>query len=554
MSSVHTHPDEGLLLRYLDGETPGREMRRVRRHLEACWECRAAAEELQKTIAACVRYRQQVLQGYLPPAPAVWADLTRGFARIDAEMAAASWTARVARWLTPAPAVRWALSAAAVLALAVGLYYQFHETPSVQAATLLRRAVVASETHPVPARRIQVRTRKAKFLLSDRRAAADVAGMFRAAHYDFDDPLSARSYSAWRDGLAEKRDEVRTVADPVEPGKACYEVRTLAAAGEMASASLMLRTTDLLPVEGRFEFRSQEWVEMSEFSEASATEGGTPATTRLEAPVRRAEPSRPAAVPSGSSASVSEELRVVAALHAIGADLGDPVDVKLSEGRVLVSGVGIPAARQREIRSKLDAIPGVTVEFAEAPAQVEQALPAANPAPPEPQASGVAPWQTALEKQLGGRVEFERFSAQMLDWSDAVMARAYALRDLAQRFPADAEARMSAPDRTLLDDLAREDARGLASRIENLHRTLAPVLASLGGPQAAAQGRPAGGERAWQPAAEEAYRAARRAEMLLSVLTGATPEKADSRNVPGGLMAALEDARAALADCQKALR
>jgi anti-sigma factor RsiW len=552
MSTVQTHPDEGLLLRYLDGEAPGRRVRQVRRHLEACWECRAGAEDLERTIAACVRYRQQVLQAHLPAPPAAWADLSRGFARIDAEVAAASWTARVRQWLKPSPAVRWAASAAAVLALAAGLYYQFHETPSVQAAALLRRAVVAGEAHPAPARRIQVRTPKAKFWLGDRAAAAEVAGMFRAARYDFDDPLSARSYSQWRDSLAEKRDEVRTVADPVEPGKACYEIRTVAAAGPLASASLMLRTADLLPVEGRFEFRDQDWVELTGFPEVSATEGGTPATTRLETPLRRAEPSRPAAVPSGSSASISEELRVLAALHAIGADLGDPVEVKLEDGKVLVSGVGVPAERQREIRARLDAIPGVEIDFADAPAGVGQADAGLTP-PAASEVPKAAPLEARIEKQLGGRVEFERFSAQMLDWTEAAMARAYALHALAERFPAVSEARMSTQDRGLLDDLAREHVRHLSARIDSLNRTLAPVLVALGGPQAPAQGRPTGAQ-AWQPAAEEAYRAARRAERLISLLMGATAEKADSRNAPADLLAALTEARAALADCEKALR
>ena len=125
----------------------------------------------------------------------------------------------------------------------------------------------------------------------------------------------------------------------------------------------MLRVTDLHPVEGRFEFRNQEWVEYSEISDASTTDGGTPADTSLEAPMRRVVPSRPAALPSGNPASISEELRVLAALHEIGADLGDPVEVTRSGGRVLVSGVGVPPQRQHEIHRALDRIPNVTCGF-----------------------------------------------------------------------------------------------------------------------------------------------------------------------------------------------
>jgi hypothetical protein len=550
MSSVQTHPEEGLLLRYLDGEAPGRKMRQVRRHLEACWECRTAAEELEHTVARCVHYRKNVLAAHLPAPPAPWADLSREFDRIDAEAAATSFSMRLTSWLMPTPAIRWALSGAAIIALAAGLYYQFHETPSVQAASLLKRAVVAAQAHTAPHRRIQVRTRTAKYILNQGPAIPAVAAMFVAAHYNFNDPLSARAFGDWRASLSGKQDEVRTVADPLEPGKACYEIKTIAAAGELATASLMLRTTDLAPVEGRFEFRNQEWVELTDFTEVSATEGGTPATTRLEAPMRRTEPSRSAAVPSGSSASVSEELRVLAALHEIGADLGDPVEVKLADGRVLVSGVGIPAPRQREIQDKLESIPGVTVQFGAA--EVGQDLLAGSP----PQAVAEAPKSTRLqsrvEKQLGGRVEVERFGGQMLDWTEAAMSRAYALRALAQRFPAGDESGLAPADRRVLEDLARNHLANFAARVDGLHRTLAPVLVSLGG--VTAQGRPANSHTSWQPAAEDAFRAGRRVEMLLSQLFGMAPETAGAQNLPSDLLAALADLQTDLEDCQRFLR
>src|SRR5207253_7168364 len=129
-------------------------------------------------------------------------------------------------------------------------------------------------------------------------------GMLRAAHYNSEAPLSARSFEEWRDGLASKRDEVTTVPDPASPAQNCYRIQTIAAEGELALASMILRATDLHPVEGRFEFRNQDWVEYNEISDASTTDGGTPADTRLEAPMRRTvPPSRSAALPSGKSAS-----------------------------------------------------------------------------------------------------------------------------------------------------------------------------------------------------------------------------------------------------------
>src|SRR4051794_16136602 len=128
MSSLQTHPEEGVLLRYLDGELPGRKSRQVRGHLEACWQCRGAVEELETTVANCVEYRKEVLQKHLEP-PAPWADLTGQFARIDEDLSTIGFPQKLARWFTFPQVQRWALSAAAVAALAVGLYYQLGRTP-----------------------------------------------------------------------------------------------------------------------------------------------------------------------------------------------------------------------------------------------------------------------------------------------------------------------------------------------------------------------------------------------------------------------------------------
>lgn len=524
--SSQAHLEDGQLLRYLDGELPARQTRRVRGHLEACWECRAAVEELESAIAGCVQYRRQVLQAHLPPPPDRWADLSAGFARIDSEVGAAgSWWARLGSMLAAPPARRWAMTAAGALILAAGLYYRFHETPSVQASALLKRAAEAAATRPVPARQIRIRTSV--------RNRAVIPAMFREAKYNAENPLSAKAYQQWRDGLPSKTDEVATRPDPQAPGQQRYEIRTTAAEGDLAVARLTLRATDLRPVEGRFEFRNREWVEYEEISDTSTTDGGTPADTRLEGPMRQTVPSRSAALPSGGSASISEELRVIAALHEIGADLGDPLEVNLVDGRVVVSGVGVTAERQREIRRALEDIPYVAVQFSEP----SLAGGAAADAGMDSDLAGRTAMQARLEQQFGGRAEFERASGQLLEIADSAMARVYALRSLAQRFPDGTS--MPAADATRLRDLARHHVAVLSTHLNDLHRTLAPVLVSLGG--RSAQGRPAS-STSWQPATEELFRTSRRMELLLSSLLGATPDAA-SGHLPTELLSALADVK-----------
>lgn len=553
MSSGRLHPEDGVLLRYVDGELSGRKGRQVGRHLEACWQCRTEAGELQHTIADCVRYRREVLQLHLPPPPKPWADLDREFARIDRELAEKSFLRNLSR--------PWALAAAAAVLMSIGIFYQLHHTPAVQAAALLKRAIAAADAHPLPARRIEIRTRRRKLtrtvgaraVVSEQPAdAAALAAMFAAAHYDWQDPLSARAYEQWRDGLADKQDEVSTTGDS-------YRIHTSSDAGGLASASLTLRAADLRPMEGRLEFRGAngaigDWIELTDITDASP-DNGAPVETHVEAPPRRVVPSTPAVSAPGPSASISDELQVLAALHRIGADLGDPIEITRSGGRVLVTGIGIPPERQRQIRAALGAVPETTLKFAEAvaaPAPPERENPAPVASTP---AAAPGTLQDRLEKQLGSHAGYERFSSQLLDWNEAAMARAYALRALAQRFPAESEAALSADGRRSLRAMAREHAAAFAEQSAAIGRTLAPVLAALGG--SAGSASPEAVPAAWQAASERVFRDSRRVEVLLSVLLGVAPGVPSGSGpvdrLPSDLLAAQRQLFTDLEQCQRLL-
>jgi anti-sigma factor RsiW len=557
MSSPQTHhPEDGLLLRYIDGELPARKVRQVARHLEACWQCRSEVEELQGAVADCVRYRKNVLEAHLPPPPNPWPDLCRDFARVDASLREEAWTARLKRVLGSPMTRRWGLAVAAALVVAVGVFRQLHETPTVQAAALLRRAVSAADARPGVPRRVLVQTKTQRMMRevgSHREAAvmeplaASLQARLNAAHYDWDDPLSAKAYQGWFDGLGTRQDEVTTVADPQWPAERCYQIRTVTPEGSLSAASLMLRTTDLRPVESKLEFRDREWVEFTEITDRT-TRDGRPDATNSEPSSGRTQSSRLGATPPEPVASVADELQVLAALHEIGADLGDPVEVTRSAGRILVSGVGIPPQRQKQIHGLLDAMPHVEIQFSE---------PAATPSPAEPAtpdtaSSGSKPAgiQARVEQQVGGRAEFERFSAQVLDRNELMMSRAYALRALAQRFPADTERSLSPQERQLLRDMARENAAQLSREASGIERALSPILAAMGG---SVTRRPAVSQSAWEPAAEELFRASRRVEVLVSVLLGATRGDGSTDHLPSELLTAIRELRAELDQCEQLL-
>jgi len=547
------HPAEDVLLRALDGELAARKARQVRKHLEACWQCRAEMESLEATVAECVRYRKQVLAALLPEAPNPWQTLDRGFERVDAEHAAAPFWKRLPRL---APAWQWGAAVAAVAALLVVAALQLGRTPSVEAASLLRKAVAAAGTHAAPVRTISIHMRSAAPVLRTVGGASgnwlplppDIHLAFQTAHYNDADPLSASAFQAWRDGLAQKTDSVDTQPAAEDPHEPCYRIRTQAAEGELASATLLLRVSDLEPVESRFEFRDQNWIEFTQVLEPPFQPDGFAVAPTHEAPLRPVVPSRPAALAPRSSASISDELQVVTLLHRIGADLGDPVEVNLNEGKVVVSGAGVTPERQRQVHDLLDGLANVEVRFS----QPEAALvtpPAVAPATAGDTANlGI---EARLEKQLGGRAALERFSARVLDGNEAAMARAYALRSVAERFPAGSEESMSAADRAQLHQLARDHVAALDNQVRMMEGALAPVLAGLGG-KTAAPAAP-GANVAWQAAAEDTFRASRRLEVLLSVLLGVTPGQNAAGDLPSQVMAAVGDVRAGLDRCRALL-
>ena len=554
------HPEEGQLLRYLDGELPGRKARQIRQHLEACGHCRAELEELQNTAGDCVRYRKNVLGTCLPPPPEAWQDLSRGFDRIDASLAGESLAARLARVVfPPRPVVRWAATGAIAVAVVCAIVYQLRETPSVHAAALLKKAVAVADSRPRPARRIRIRTASQQLtrVVGAGQPASDtpaIERLFRSANYNWDDPLSARAFETWRDQLPAKRDEVAAMEDAQSPDRNSYRIQTTTDASELVSATLKLRMTDFEPLEGRFEFRNRDWVEMTELTDqpnepASTVAGATGGMPRQPGmPPDRVESLAEPVNPAG----VAEELQVVAALHQMGADLGDPVEIARESGQILVSGTGIPPQHQKQIHEALDSIPGVVVRFTE-PGGVPSGpgAPPAEPAVRDSAGSAPPPFQARLEERLGGRPQYERFSSQLLDESDAAMARAYALRRLAQQFPPDVERQLSMEDRHTLGNLWRDHLAAFAKESGQMEAALTPLLRSLGGTVARLDVRtePA----AWQPATEELVGAARRVETLLAVLLGMAPPENPADDTPSQLLAALAQLRASQEHCQRLL-
>ncbi len=561
---AESHFDDGELLRYADGEVSAREAKRIEAHLAACWKCRTELAELERTIGACVRYRDSVLRAGLPAPPSRWFDIYRRFAEVETAGAGGSWPARAWRAARRelAQPRHW-VTATAVVVIAAVVVDHLRNTPSVRAAELLARAAAWEESRPAAPRRIRIRTQARSVVrvigggeagVVQRAAAppdeaqllAGLEPLFRKANYNWEDPLSAASFAAWRNGLTEKQDEVATVRDPRRPEEKRYRICTRTSASELVEATLQLTAADLHPVEGTFQFRGQDRIELAEIDAAVGEALRPPAEAAGPASLPRPKPAAPAPpappVEVLEPATPGEELEVLAVLHRLGADLGAPVEVSRRGVQLVVSGVGVAPELARQIEEELSGRPGVEVRFAE---------PSVSPAPaaqaPEGAAaqSGTDRWRAELERELGGPAEFDAFADEVLRLCDGLMSRAHALRRLAGKFPAAAESELSEEHQRLLWRLRSEHAVALAGLAAALEQRTRPVLLSLGAadPASVSEARPG----RWQAGAEELLGEARRTEALLAAMLGGAAAETPAEKLAGEALLRVARLRAAAA-------
>jgi hypothetical protein len=464
-SSPWTHLDERQLLRLDDGELSERESAEVRAHLQACWQCRHAHEQVRAAVSDYVRYLDAV-SASVPAPPRPWGTIEARIRNTRQSEPGVS-----SRYPRPA----WYGAVAATLLIAL---FFFWPKRVLTAAELLQQAASREKAAEAP-RAIRIRTRTAQFTRTVRNASENMAlkRRFDAAGYSWQDPLSARSFSEWRDTLKDPKDRVVSTRD--ENGVPVHRIATASQTSTVKEATLTLREGDLRPLNTVLEFRDNERVEISEVDDIELSPA-VPVESRAE------EPSKPKVPAAG-------ELQVWAALRSIGADLGDPVEVRESgDGAVTISGTGIELQRQQEIRNTVASLPGIRVQFDTAE---RVALP---------------PRGDTVEVPVS-RAETDKHADRLLDLSDGLLARAHALHRLAERFPVARESRLSERDLALLRSLRSDHLDAVRDHVRRLR-------AELRMPAATPASQPTG---SWQQSAERLLTAARETDEALQQIFAA---------------------------------
>ena len=192
-----------------------------------------------------------------------------------------------------------------------------------------------------------------------------------------------------------------------------------------AAATVVLIQPDSHPVTPRSEIRERKPAERTEYRAS-------------QLPPERSESFPKKSAAQEERVGPDDELNVIAALHRIGADLGDPVEVTRQSQKIFIHGAGLEPERIVQLRASVGSIPHVSFDFA------SPALPAADASPVVVQSGRLSAVQSQIARQFADHAAFQKFTDQTLEASEKLLTRAHALRGLADRFPPNVESQMSA--------------------------------------------------------------------------------------------------------------
>ncbi len=546
------HLSEEELLLHLDGELSGRRADGARRHIQACWQCRARAEKVAQTIVRFVECRNALAEEERPPQDWAGFEARLRAARVEKPPAAPMWR----RGIPTRRPMRLALATAGVV-MALIWIHSGSEQP-LSAAEVLRRAQAAEvdaargKQQPVVYRKIQVKQRSGKKVTDatleswsdleqqrqkqtgDQEVWKRLESILRKNHLGDGGILSAADYGAWREGLREKREavETRRLADGSEVLAINTVTGTDPAPDVILEAALVVRTRDWHAVEQNLRVQGTDEVsefELSEVGFAVTARNTLPDSifggrSKRDAP-RPVTPHRAPVtprLPDPPAPDLDEsEILALTALHRSHACLGEPVGIVRENQMLVARGLAETPARKDELAEALRDVPFLRFDVQ----TVEEVLQASDGVETEPPAGTEARMEQARSKTAPAAGKLKGLKAQevtalanrVVELSDTVLAHAWALRRLEEAWPAERTSHLSVAARLLLEGLIRDHARDAHDNVSQCRAALEPL--SL--PAAAEQASDTPESTSWSGEAPALFEQARAAqELTRSLFTG----------------------------------
>ncbi len=532
------HPNDEDLLAYVDGELKWGKRRRVRVHLESCWECRNRTRKIEAAIAEFVSLRNEWASSPMAEPRTDQRGFEARLKRMEKDSAGSSaWRrlfSRPARFL-------WRLAPQAVIAGALlalaWVWLGTREIRSVSAAEFLERAAaveslqLARIDQPVVYRELEVRripaggeegeerTARLEYWLDtgrDRSRQSGAAGLwdeldevFRANRMAGTAPLTVEAYQAWR-AAARPEEEVTTLQQP--DGEKVLALRGTAAStgarNEILEHELIVRATDWHPVQQTLRVRRDPGIIEYQFTEivfevvplSSLPEDLFAHADEAKEAIRRAlgsADSRAAGAGQAAPDSRVLEVKVRYQLHLAGACRQDLVRIRLeAPARIHVRGIVDTAARREELLSALQQLEQTdavkidikSVEEASTAGELFEALegldfsrsPLGQRAAAAP--SGPGPLLPLVHERLGDELSADDLrrrshdaSAEAVALVSASVLESAVLERLAESYGGSG-ADLPPQARKLVGLMVRDHARALDEKLARLEKLLGALL------------------------------------------------------------------------------
>lgn len=373
---------------------------------------------------------------------------------------------------------------------------------------------------------------------------AEVQEVFQANHLDQRQPLSAAAYGRWRNTVRSQQEDV--IETSLLNGDKALAIRTAVEGPhdvkKIIEGELIVREQDWHAVEQRLKVQGKseildyalaekafDVVALTSLPPSLFADFVPPAVATAVSPKIAA----PVVSPPSEADSLAVEIQAHYVLHQLKACLGKPLEVtRNAAGRVQVSGLVETQDEKRELLVALETVPAATkrIQTIEEAVKAEASMPSA---PAELQASSEVlppqqsmkaqtnrlPLQDQLEQyfstakslQTEGKsesakvaLEIAELSNTIISLSKSVMAEAWALRRLAERYSGDRSAGLTPHSRLLLHNMVQDHLSSLWLQTEKVRQFLEPVL-SFARSGEAASGDNIAEERPSSPLSQEMF-------------------------------------------------
>lgn len=439
------HPPSNFLLLHLERELDRQDAESVRLHVSQCARCRKECERLEHGMSHFIAFRDSAI---LPTPPVRTSAFRERLLAAHAKTASKSIAIRLRDFFGLHSPRRWSfVLGGASLSLIACLFF-FLSTPrqSVYASQILDSARNASDSLIAHSKILnqKIRLQRGSYVIERsvrhgrhlpveaRNQSPDVQlkQALDLAHINWEDPLNANDFAAWRASQPERTDSVHETAQSVT-------ITTRVGGNGITEGTLTLARPGWRPIARTVAFRDEPPIEITEVSYTIADFFPKMPESAALSPLPGTSSAQSI---SGASSEVStveleaSELDLREALHSIGADISASPEIWRSQQTVLFHVFPQNPGQAEAIRETASRIPYVKQTDSLPLGSLKKRI--------ATQGSGayktVPPLANALAIQFGSAQTATEFFASLQKRSSHVIAEANALDQLGNRYSAEA--------------------------------------------------------------------------------------------------------------------